>query len=170
MHKAKFISFFEYRQQFAIILLWLIGFLFGVFLAAEGDTFSHLLLVACNSRISIISLLLHCLAPFLISVLSICWNKPWVILAVCFIKALLLGACIRWLVGCFQQASWIVLPLLLFSDLAFMPAIIHFWLNNIKPAKISIHKIYPYILFLTGIIFIDYCYISLFLVSIFNKL
>lgn len=170
MHKGKYVSFFENSNQLFVVLLWCCGLFFGVILAAEGQGLLRLLYNTCSMRASFFSLLLHCLVPFLISVLSVRWKKPWLIFVVCFTKALLLGVCTCWIVCCFHQASWIVLSLLLFSDLAFTPAIIYFWLQYIGATSFSIYKCFPYCMIAAIIVLFDYCYVSPFLITIFNNL
>lgn len=170
MHESKANSILSNRNQFAVILVWLVGLLFGGILARDSETYMLLLYNSCNTRASLLNLLLHCFAPLLISLLAIRWNKPLLILAVCFVKALLLGLCGRLLIDCFHQSSWVVLPMLFFSDIIIAPAMLCFWLNSINATTITSYTIIPYLLVAGLTVCIDYCYISPFLMMIFKNL
>ena len=163
---ANRLSVYISKNKLLLSLLWLLGLLLGAVFAGTGNTLSSLMRTAASARVSIVSLLLRCLLPFLISLLAIHLTKRWLVFAVCFIKAFLFGLCVSSVTFCFYQASWIIILFLLFSDIALMPALFYFWIKNIDSCDVNLRSSILFFAIAIVVACVDYCYIAPYLVML----
>ncbi len=161
---ANRLSVYFSKNKLILSLLWLLGLLLGVVLAGTGDIVPSLMRTASGTPVTIVSLLLRCTLPFLISLLAIHFSKRWIVFLLCFFKAFLFGLCICSVTFCFYQASWIVILLLIFSDIVLMPVLFYFWIKHIDSVGVKMHSSMLCCAIAIVVACVDYCYISPYLV------
>ena len=100
----------------ALAFCWLLGLICGValFLYA-GTPVLPLMRGILSGSVSIVSLCVIGLIPFLFSAYAVYLSKLWLLLAICFCKACLLSFISIGITFAFGSAGWLMRALLLFS-------------------------------------------------------
>jgi len=110
-------------------ILWCGGLICGIMAAACAGNLTSLMLTFCQNRVSIVSLLIVPLFPFLISAFAVFYFDFRFLYPVCFLKAFSLGFTARLVMDAFGSAGWLVCGMLLFTDIMTAPALLYAWLR-----------------------------------------
>ena len=152
-----------------LALFWTVGLICGflVFLCAD-ESVSSLMRRAVASPVSIVSLLISLLFPFLLSALAVFLSKPRLLLIIAFCKAFLLmyvTVCVR---SAFGSAGWLVQALYMASDILTLPLLYRYWLQHIRQnGSFRFGNNAMYFLAAVAAGFLDYFYISPLLLGLF---
>lgn len=125
----------QQRKWPSVVLacFWSGGFVFGIlFFFLAGDSFVSLMRRASCCRVSIVSLLMANLLPFLISALAVYIHKPWLLYGCAFFRSCLLGFVSMGTLMAFGSAGWLVRLLLMFSDVSLAILLYLYWLRHIS--------------------------------------
>lgn len=123
-------------RKWASLLLacfWSWGLVFGItlFFLAGGSTVS-LMRRAAGCQVSIVSLLMTNLLPFLISALAVYIHKPRLLYGCAFFRGCLLGFVSLGTMMAFGSAGWLIRLLLMFSDICLAVLLYLYWLRHIS--------------------------------------
>lgn len=96
---------------------WVLGILLGTLSAVNADdSLLAMMRRAADSQVSIVTLLLSAVLPFLIAAYAVFINRYAIFYAVCAGKAFAFSYCAAVIFRAFGSAGWLVQPLLQFSD------------------------------------------------------
>ena len=120
----------------ALLLAWSLGLVVGVyfFLSAGTPVFSMMREIPAGS-VSIVSLLVTGLIPFLFTAYAVFISSYWLILAVCFCKAILNSFISMGITVAYASAGWLVRSLLLISDSFICVLLLFLWLRFRSESK-----------------------------------
>ena len=100
-----------------LALSWLLGLgLGGLVFRYAGAPLLSLMPLAVNNQLSIVSLFLSTSLPFLLCAFGVHLLQPWLVMTVCFGKALLYGFLVCGVFAAFGSYGWLIRLLLLFTD------------------------------------------------------
>lgn len=155
-------------RRMILALCYCAGLAAGAFAAvqAEESLVSWMRTVQLQ-RVSIVSLLVVALLPFLISAAAVLIAQVRLFYPVCFLKAFSFGFCAGGVYLVFGSAGWLVCGLLLFTDLCSMPLLYLFWQRYIDGSRrlaLTDAVLPASLLFLIGSL--DHCIITPFLMKI----
>lgn len=115
----------------AVTIVWCAGLLLGIAVAVGSDDSAFSLMrLAARCRVSIVSILITAILPFLFSAYAVSVSKPGFLLLVCFLKAYSFGLCGYLVSAAFGSAGWLVQPLLQFTDVCTLPFLVWFFLRG----------------------------------------
>lgn len=153
----------ECRLLFALSLF--VGLILGVISASSAsDSVILLMRLAISRPVSIVGLLSIYLLPFVSSILAVFLSKSWMLLPICFLKALIFGFCARVITVLAGDPDWLLHILFLFSDTCSFVMLCWFWIRHISGRKVTVIQdaaICIVVFIILGTL--DYCYISPFL-------
>ena len=159
-HANKFYQCPGVARAFLLIITWLLGLAVGHFLCVPS--FIPLMRSVVFQPVSIVGLFICIFLPLILSYFSILFQKPIVLLIVCFVKSVSFAFTFTLVSNVFDMASWLLRLLILFSDSFFLFFLMIFWLKTITDINGSCLKFKYYIFaaigFLVGIT--DYFIIS----------
>ena len=138
------------------------GFLAGSLLAAlESGYALQLISDAARTPVSYGAILAVMALPVLFTVYAAFIQRPWMLILISCLKATAfsyLSACILQLYG---EGAWLMLALLLFSDHLTLPLLCWIWIRYLRHGPRVVFRDMPaVILLLSGIVFLDYSFIS----------
>lgn len=148
-----------------------LGMLLG-FAYAGTDLANRLPLMrsVASAPVSIVSLFLVWLLPFLITAFAVFRLPSWCILPIAFCKAFSYGFALRCIYLAFNQAGWLIWLLLLFTDTAGLISLYTLWLRNIPKRSASWRRDLLITLgILTLVTVFDFCIVSPFGVMLLNN-
>lgn len=153
-----------------VLSFWLIGLIFGSWIALQFSDASILLLrsAAC-SKTYIYVFLVSLGAPFIITIITVWLRKQFLIYPVAFLKSSCFAICAVCIFRSFGSAGWLVSRLLLFSESLGVVPLLFLWFNFPKIDNNSIPKVTGLTLvFLIAIVSIDALFISPFTYILLN--
>ena len=118
-----------FLKFFSLLIVWLLGLAVGYSLFEPS--YLSLMRSALLQPVSIVGLFVSIFLPLIFSVSFILFEKPILLLIVCFIKAVAYGFSCTLIAQSFQVGSWLMRFLLLFSDSFFLLIMITVCLNGI---------------------------------------
>lgn len=131
------------RRSCKIILsaLWSLGLICGIMAATGAGNLTSLMHAYCQSRVSIVSLLIVPLLPFLLSAYAVYFSDFRLLFVLSFLKAFSFGFC-AWIVTCaFGGAGWLVRGMLLFTDLVTLPVLWLYWIRCADGSRLNIRNL-----------------------------
>jgi hypothetical protein len=146
-------------------IFWFLGMLSAVVTYSQTRiSFSSLMRLAAADQVSIVSLILSLLLPYLLSAFAVYISKPLLLLPIAFLRGFSLMLVFMGASEAFGSAGWLVRSLFLFSDLSFMPFLYLFWHRNIS----GVTQDGRWVCCMVGIFIacLDYRYVSPFLVGL----
>lgn len=148
--------------KYWIPVSWISGLFFGMLLAAgAGNSFFLTMRGAFSFSVSIPGLLLVTSLPFLLTAAAVYLSRPLLLLACVFFKGVSFGFCAFGITVVFEGASWLVLILLMFGDIAVLPFLMWLWLRHWDLSGrhfLRDASLYVSVALLMG--FIDICFVS----------
>ncbi len=100
-----------------LAICWLAGLVCGMLLSLyAGTPIFSMMRSALYAPVSIVSLLITGLIPFLFTAFAVFISKPWLIFAICFCKACLVSFVSTGISAAYGSAGWLVCSLLLFHS------------------------------------------------------
>ena len=135
MMKKQPLHFARNRQMLAVF--WIVGLICGIFLFLYAGTpvVSLMRRILCSS-VSIVSLFGIGLIPFLFTAYAVIFSGQWLIFAICFCKACLLGFVSAGIWFTFASAGWLLWSLLLFSGSVLSADLYFLWLRVLSADRI----------------------------------
>lgn len=115
-----------------LILIWCIGFTGGAVVAADAGNLTSLMRACCESGVSIVSLTLVPLFPFLLSAVAVYFSCHWLLYLTALAKMFSFGFCACAVTGAFGGAGWLIRSLLLFTDFCTVPVLCWFQLRYLS--------------------------------------
>ena len=115
-----------------LALLWCIGLICGISLAACTDTIASLMRACCDAGVSIVGLFFVPFVPFLISAIAVYCSIPLFIYVSGLAKSFLFGFCTCAVLAAFSDGGWLTCLLLLFTDLLTIPVLYLFQLRCLR--------------------------------------
>ena len=155
------------RSIIMLIFCWVVGISIGLYISLDNSKlFVDLIEQAATGRALFIGCTMKMLMPLFISVVSILFFIPAFIYAVCFTKAIGFACCFYAALVAFNSASWLVTPLLLFSDLFTTVVLLTVWFRFLLCRGTRGKNLAVFIAISILICLIDYFIISPFLASL----
>lgn len=114
-------------------MAWLLGMLIAVVTYSQ-TCISSMMHLAASDQVSIVSLIVSVLLPYLLSAFAVYISKPLLLLPIAFLRGFSLMLVLIGTTEAFGSAGWLVRSLFLFSDLFFMPFLYLFWRRSISGA------------------------------------
>ena len=143
------------------------GFTVGACVAASSDSlFASMMRIAMTGNVSIVNLFCAAILPFLFTGFAVYVRQLWLLIPVAFIKAFSFALMSSWVIAHFGEAGWMVIPLFLFTDCLLIPLLSWLWLRILRCSARSSHLFGPVVMLLAGIIFLDYRFVSPYLVNL----
>ena len=156
------------RKSVLLTAVWTAGLTTG-FLVSTSASQSYLLLMrrAATAPVSIVWLLAGVLLPFLCVAFATYFSKTGLIYLVCFLKAFAFMAAAGCVSIAFGSAGWLVRWLVLFTEMTTLP--LFYWLSLrslwTKGKGLPVDfGVYGAVAVMT--VYLDYCYVSPFLVML----
>lgn len=146
------------HRVYLLAFIWTVGIIFGV-MASDAFSFDYYSLMdrVLNASVSIVDLLVCAFLPFAFTLAALWLMQPGLLFILCFLKALALGVLWNFCFLCFGGAGWLIRGLLLFSQIASIPACWYLWIlycyKKPFPGKLSVGLLSIYLLIVT---FLDY--------------
>ena len=111
---------------------WISGLLLGFGLCDIVGSYAVSLMRGCvYSPVSIVWFFAFAIFPFLLSALAVYLSFPWLILLICFGRAVLFGFVFAGLESVWENSAWLVRIGLLFEDFFLIPILYLFWHRHI---------------------------------------
>ena len=116
-----------------LAISWFLGIALGCLAAETARSVLVDLIRRCvGAEQSIIGVLTVTALPFLLSAFAVSFSKPWLLLFISTCKAFSFSFCAWGICLAFGQSGWLVLFLLLFSDVLLVPLLYFYWLRHIR--------------------------------------
>ena len=142
-----------------LVFLWILGLALGYLLSKP--CYIPLMRSALLQPVSIVGFIVCIFLPLILTSLSICLEKPILILIVCFIKSAAYGFSCGLISLIFCSASWLVRFLFLFSDSCFLLVLLSIWIKAFSDTKKIRFRSLQYAAVIAVLIGIaDYCVVS----------
>lgn len=114
---------------------WMLGLLSGIFVFYTIAPIDSLMRGTLSDSVSIVGLTACASLPFLISATAVVFSKPWIILAISFLKAFAfscvsLGVTVR-----YGNAGWLVSFFALFHEMLCLPLLYAFWHRSLASCQ-----------------------------------
>ena len=143
-------SFFRHFSEFrlsrctviSVLFFWVSGLLLGMFLAVkpQNTAFSSIVLTVPYAAVTKASLICAVFSPVFFSLALAISGRLYHLYAVAFLKAFLFSFLGVTFLVCYQDAGWLVFTMMMFSQIASLPALCWLWLQLLRN---NIRK-YPY--------------------------
>lgn len=160
----------ENRQKFlavALALFFVSGLILGAFIAAISEPFTYSLMhTAYVSSVSVIGLICATCLPLLLSAFAVYCHYDRLLLVIAFLKAFCFSYLCSGLMIVYQSAGWLRILLFMFSDCLSVPVYCWLWLRLCNDEGNRYSSLIAAFCIVTSVIFLDYQFISPFLVSI----
>lgn len=117
---------------FLLAMLWCLGLILGVVVSSSaGEAFSSLMRLAFRSPVSIVSLLIVTLLPFLLTAVAVFFSKTWLFFPICFLKAFSYGYAMHAIVLSYGTSGWLIQLILIILDSLAMTVLLWLWIRHI---------------------------------------
>lgn len=121
----------------ALVVFWLTGLTCGMFLSLyAGTPILSMMRGILYDSVSIVSLVVTGLIPFLFTAYAVFISKPRLVLAVCFLKAYLLSFVSTEISAAFASAGWLVRSLILLHNSAVCVMLHLLWIRVLSGRKV----------------------------------
>lgn len=156
------------KKDYALLhLVWAGGLLCGIFLAVKSsESFYLMMRTAAAGPVSIVSLFVTALLPFLICALAAKCGRNWVIYTLCFFKALIFSHGTLTAFSAFGSAGWLIAPMLRFCDLIVTPFFCWFSIRNLRKGEDLMKDLGLCIAVSMAAGYIDFSFVSPFLATL----
>lgn len=158
------------RRVSATVLAFdlLCGFFLGASIAVFADISTvPMMRTVVSVGVSISSLILAMLLPFLFTSLAVYLGQLWLLIPISFSKAVsfgFLGSCV---LRSFGESGWLVQLLFMFSDCLILPVLCWLWLSVLRQRQFHVNRSFCVSgILLLGIVILDHHIISPFLVEL----
>lgn len=146
---------------------WFLGIVFGVSLSRYGsDISASLMRTVIRSPASIVSLACVTLLPFLISAFAFFISQHWLLPLIAMCKGICFSFVLSVAKQAYASATWLLYPLIAFSQVTTVPLLWLFWLRYCGRARALSRATVAYFLAVIVIVCIDVWVISPLLVQI----
>lgn len=150
------------------VKLWCLAFAFAAGLTAgvvsctsAGAVSYSWMRIAAGSAVSIVELLGVILLPFLFSAAAVYLDQVWFLIPIAFCKALSFSQVACTISRAYGPAGWLMRPLLMFADTAFLPVLVFFWIRyGFGGKKMSCWTVLVFFSIAGAIGYFDHCLIS----------
>ena len=117
----------------ALLMLWSFGIILGAVAGGVASAESvSLMRRALMAPVSIVSLFICVSLPFAFTVAAVLSGRSWLIYILCGLKGFSFAYTGNLCLVCFGEAGWLARVLLLFSQIAVVPALWFVWLSLCK--------------------------------------
>lgn len=152
------------KQEAIFLTVWVAGMILGTFTATAASTPYFLLMrIAPKSNVSIVSLAVTVLLPFLFTAYAVYTDRILLRNSICFAKTFTVAFCSFGICAAYRSAGWLIRFLLQFSDICTMPVLCWLGMQNRRLRKVEIIRCGSMYLFVIGL---DLWLVSPFLASI----
>ena len=118
--------------RLTLTAIWFFGLICGVFLFLHTE---HSILPMMRSipfgSVSIVTLFLAGLVPFLFTAYAVCFSQPWLVICMGFCNSCLLSFVTTGITVTFTTAGWLMCDLLLFANYIGCSILIFLWLKKL---------------------------------------
>ena len=154
-----------------LALSFSLGFTFGLFLfLISGDSLFSLMRRTLYGSVSIVSLSLALLLPFLFSAFAVFISKPGMLLLISFCKAFLFSLISLGVLASLGSSGWLIRYLLIFGDIVTLPILYLFWQRHISGERtLCSTEVFSIVSLIFLIGSIDFCIVSPFLTGLINS-
>lgn len=150
------------------VRLWFLALAFaaglaaGVVLCTSANAVSYSWMrSAADSPVSIVKLLGVILLPFLFSAAAVYLDRSWFLIPIAFCKALSFSYVACAISRAYGGAGWLMQPLLMFADAAFLPVLVFFWIGyGFGGRKMSCRTVFLFFCIAVAVGYFDHCLIS----------
>ena len=128
---------FPFTCPWMLATVWFSGFAVGIFICKRAvPVFLSLMRGMSFGPVSIVGLLLSAGIPILISAIAVIISRPWLLLTVCFFKAMVYLLFSVSVIIHFSEAGWLVQQLLMAYEILSLPILYIFWLRCFRLGKL----------------------------------
>ena len=146
--------------NFLLAACWCAGFAGGFFLAADAGSYYSLMRACCNSRVSIVNLLIVPCFPFLISAIAVYFSSRLLLCLCAIFKMFCCGFCLSVVGQSFPGVGFLVCILLMFTDILTVPVLCRFqWLGNLRGRKHLFRHAALCLIWFAGVCAADYVWV-----------
>lgn len=132
LHHIDSLTFRKY-SRWLLAFSWLLGLgAGGLCFRYAGDSAVSVMLLAPEAQLSIVSLFLCTLLPFLFSAFAVYLRRPRLLILICFCRAFLYAYVLCALFSAFPASGWLLRWLLLFTDSCAAALLFGFCLHHIS--------------------------------------
>lgn len=165
---ARFFSSSRKPSTIVLAFVLCVGYFLGAVLALLSDQFSvSLMHTAVLSRGSIVSILSVLLLPFLFTAFAVFVRRYQLLVPIAFFRAVIFSYVCSVIVCIYGSSGWLILLLFLFSDCASLPVLCWLWVRSISSREQKLLRNIFYVFVpLLGIVYLDYRFVSPFLVML----
>lgn len=119
-------------NHYCLVFFWTFGFIAGALFASatELDKFFWMYAIQ-NSRVSILSLLLVMVFPFILSLFAIRFSQCWLLLFLALVKSFVYSYCRCLIVRLFLGAGWFLNIFFFLSDSGCALILLSYWLYGL---------------------------------------
>ena len=149
---------------------WFGGLILGMmFVKATATFFVPLMRGAAAGTVSIRGLLASAFLPFFLSGLAALYCRPLVYF-ICFLKAFSYGCNVHGVALAFGNSSWLIRPLLLFSDSLLVPILYLYWLRVLSGDHgLRARELGMSLIWTAAVVTLDLSFVSPFLTGLMRK-
>ena len=146
--------------NFMMATCWCAGLSAGFFLAANAGSYFSLMRACCDSRVSIVSLLIVPCFPFLISAIAVYFSYRSLLYLCAVFKMFGFGFCLSMVLQTYPGAGLLVCILLMFTDILTVPAICRFqWCGCSRGRKYLLCQAVLCLCWFAAVCSVDYIWI-----------
>lgn len=147
--------------RFLLIACWCAGVAGGVLGASNTGSFLSLMRMCCESRVSIVNLLIIPCFPFLISAIAVYFDLYPILLLCAVFKLFCFSFCACITLLSFHSAGYLICILLLYTDILTTPVLCRFqWLGYLRGRVHFYRNTLLCLLWFVGVCVSDYIWIA----------
>ena len=120
IHPVKLLGFF-----------WMLGLLSGIYVFSAIAPIDSLMRGTLSDSVSIVGFTACASFPFLISAIAVIFSKPWIILAISFLKAFAFSCVSLAVTIRYGNTGWLVCFFVLFHEILCLPVLYAFWRRSL---------------------------------------
>ena len=135
MHK----SFYCPKAPIRLCFIWALGLLIGIVTAYSIDNVAFLMRLAACSQVSIVLVLLGGVLPLLIAAYAVTIHEFYILALLCFLRCMGYGFMLCLCLRAFEDAAWLLQPMLQFSDSAFLVMLAYIAFRGSKYSRRDIY-------------------------------
>lgn len=155
-------------RLYRLLGLWTLGLISGALAGSfrATDYFSLMRRALC-APVSVVSLFICVILPFAVTIVAGFWGKPWFIYVLSATKAFAFTYTGSICLISFGVSGWLVRVLLLFTQIATVPALWYVWLSFCRRKKeLTYFSFSLLLLYLALIVLLDYYLIAPYLTEV----
>ena len=128
---------FPFTCPWMLATIWFSGFAVGIFICSKALPLLLSLMRGMSfDSVSIVGLILSAGIPILISAVAVIISRPWLLLTVCFFKAMFYLVFSVSVIVHFAEAGWLVQRLLMANEICGLPILYAFWRGCFRLGKL----------------------------------